>query len=76
MAEEQLRKAMAISQGDPLYLVQSPGSIVIYSVMIVLIVLGLWLKRRQARFEAALPDIDTATIRTVDAEIAEQLRER
>lgn len=74
MAEEQLRKAMAISQGDPLYLVQSTTSIVIYVVLALLIVLGLWLKRRERRFEEQLPDIDTMTIRTVDAEIAEQLR--
>ena len=40
------------------------------------VVLGVWLKRRQARFEAALADVDTATIRTVDEEIADQLRER
>ncbi len=76
MAEEQLRKAMAISQGDPLYLVHSPVSIVIYSVMVVIIVLGVWLKRRRARFEQALAEVDTATIRTVDEEIAEQLRDR
>ncbi|MDP3951648.1 MAG: hypothetical protein Q8Q19_13485 [Microbacterium sp.] len=76
MAGEQLRKAMAISQGDALYLVHSPISIVIYSAMVLIIVLGIWLKRRQARFEAALCDIDTATIRTVDEEIAEQLRDR
>ncbi|MEW1961991.1 hypothetical protein AB0269_05985 [Microbacterium sp. NPDC077644] len=44
--------------------------------MIVIIVLGVWLKRRQARFEQALAEVDTATIRTVDEEIAEQLRDR
>lgn len=74
MAEEQLRKAMAISQGDPIALVQNPVSIVIYSALVVILVLGFWLKRRQARYEAAIPDIDTETIRTVHEDIAKQLR--
>jgi putative tricarboxylic transport membrane protein len=74
MAEEQLRKAMAISQGDPLYLVQSPVSITIYAVMLVLLVLGLWLKQRQARFEAQ--PVDTTTIRAVDEDVARELRDR
>ena len=56
--------------------VHSPISIVIYSAMVLIIVLGIWLKHRQARFEAALSDIDTATIRTVDEEIAAQLRKQ
>ncbi|GAB3269527.1 tripartite tricarboxylate transporter permease [Microbacterium sp. Root53] len=73
MAEEQLRKAMAISQGDPSILVRSPVSIVIYVALALLLIGGFWLRRRQARFEAAIPDVDTTTIRAVDAEIARQL---
>lgn len=74
MAEEQLRKAMAISQGDAIALVQNPVSIVIYASLAVILVLGFWLKRRQARYEASIPEVDTATIRTVDEEVARELR--
>jgi len=73
MAEEQLRKSMAISQGDPLYLVQSPASIVIYATLALLIAGGVWLKRRQARYEAEIPDVDTTAIRTVDEEVAREM---
>lgn len=52
MAEEQLRKAMAISQGDPLYLVHSPFSWITYGSMAVIIVVGIWLKHRRARLES------------------------
>jgi putative tricarboxylic transport membrane protein len=69
MAEEQLRKAMAISQGDPSILVRNPVSIVIYVSLAVLLIGGFWLRRRQARFEATIPDVDTTTIRAVEQEI-------
>ncbi|MGC5077204.1 tripartite tricarboxylate transporter permease [Agrococcus sp. DT81.2] len=69
MAEEQLRKAMQIGQGDPSYLVQSPFSIVAYVAMALIIALALWLKRRRARFEASLPAADTVAIATLDEEI-------
>lgn len=52
MAEEQLRKAMAISQGDPLYLVHSPFSWITYGSMAVIILVGIWLKHRRARYES------------------------
>ena len=37
MAEEQLRKAMAISQGDLPYLLHSPFAVVVYSTLAVII---------------------------------------
>jgi len=58
MAEEQLRKSMAISQGDLAYLVHSPFAIIAYSTLAVIIALGMWLKRRKARLEASAPSSD------------------
>ena len=55
MAEEQLRKSMAISQGDLSYLVHSPFAIIAYSTLAVIVGLGIWLKRRKARLEASAP---------------------
>ncbi|RZU65731.1 putative tricarboxylic transport membrane protein [Microterricola gilva] len=52
MAEEQLRKAMAISQGDLLYLVHSPFSWITYGSMAAIILAGIWLKHRRARYES------------------------
>lgn len=52
MAEEQLRKAMAISQGDLLYLVHSPFSWITYGSMAAIILVGIWLKHRRARYES------------------------
>lgn len=60
MAEEQLRKALAISQGDPAVLVSSPFSIVAYAILVFLLVGGWWLKRRQARLERTLALADAA----------------
>jgi putative tricarboxylic transport membrane protein len=68
MAEEQLRKAMAISQGDVLYLVQSPFAIVAYGALAVIIVTGVWLKRRRARIEAAPKLVPTSAIAAVTEE--------
>ena len=68
MAEEQLRKAMAISQGDILYLVQSPFAIVAYGALAVIIVTGVWLKRRRARIEAAPKLVPTSAIPAVTEE--------
>lgn len=48
---------------------QSPFSIVAYVAMALIIVLALWLKRRRARFEAALPAADTMAIAAIDEEI-------
>lgn len=52
MAEEQLRKAMAISQGNIAYLVHSPFSWITYGALALIIILGVWLKRRRARYES------------------------
>ncbi len=46
MAEQQLRKSMLISQGDPTYLVTSPFAIAAYLSLIGILILGLWLRRR------------------------------
>jgi len=53
IAEEQLRRTLAISQGDPVALVDSPFAIAAYASIIVLITLGLVIKRR-ARTEVEL----------------------
>ncbi|HJB63183.1 MAG TPA: tripartite tricarboxylate transporter permease, partial [Candidatus Microbacterium pullistercoris] len=74
MAEEQLRKAMAISQGDPMILIQGVPSMVIYGAMAVLLVLALWLKRRQRIYEERLPDIDTTAIRQIEDDIERETR--
>ncbi|MEW1834211.1 tripartite tricarboxylate transporter permease [Microbacterium sp. NPDC079995] len=54
MGEQQLRKALQLSQGDLGDLVLHPFAAVAYSVLAVLLVAGLWLKRRQSRYERAL----------------------
>ncbi len=46
MAEQQLRRALAISQGDPIILVHSPIAVVMYAVAIVAIVLPLIMRLR------------------------------
>lgn len=51
MAEKQLRRALQLSQGDLLTLVHSPVAIILYLSLAVLLVVGLWLKSRQKRFE-------------------------
>ena len=56
MAETQLRKTLAISQGDLTALVTSPFSAVAYVALAVLLVVGLWLKRRQAQVEKQLAE--------------------
>ena len=54
MAEEQLRKALQLSQGDLSTLVMQPFAAIAYGVLALLIVGGLWLRRRQRRYEHAL----------------------
>ena len=54
MAEEQLRRSLSISQGDLVYMVQSPFSISAYVALALLIVVGLWLRRRQQRAERTM----------------------
>ncbi|WP_200938719.1 tripartite tricarboxylate transporter permease [Modestobacter sp. Leaf380] len=52
IAEEQFRRAMQISQGDPTALVTSPFAAITYSVLIGLFALSWWLRRRQSRLAA------------------------
>lgn len=54
IAETQLRKTLAISQGDLTALVTSPFAASAYLALIVLIGLALWLRRRKARMEQLL----------------------
>ncbi len=56
MAEEQLRKALQLSQGDLSTLVLQPFAAAAYAVLALLIVGGLWLRRRQRRYEQALTE--------------------
>jgi putative tricarboxylic transport membrane protein len=46
MAEQQLRRALAISQGDWTYLVHSPIAIVLYVVAATAVLLPLWFRLR------------------------------
>ena len=54
IAEEQLRRTLAISQGDPSALVSSPFAIIAYGSIVVLLAIGVYLKRRERRVEAEL----------------------
>jgi putative tricarboxylic transport membrane protein len=49
IAEEQLRRTLAISQGDPVALVDSPFAAVVYSLLAVAVVVTVVLRRRAAR---------------------------
>lgn len=46
MAEQQLRRALAISQGDPAVLFHSPISLTLYAVAIIAVLLPLYLRWR------------------------------
>jgi len=54
MAEQQLRKALQLSQGSVIDLFLSPFAAICYAVLALLLIGGLWLKRRQNRYEHAL----------------------
>src|SRR5690606_34008399 len=75
MAEEQLRKSLMISQGDPTYLVTSPFAIGAYASRALVMIAGLWLRRRQAKLEERLAAEDLATREreaiTIDAQVTE-----
>ncbi|MDR7383051.1 tripartite tricarboxylate transporter permease [Promicromonospora iranensis] len=47
MAEDRLRRSLAISQGDLSYLVASPFAATAYAAIVVLLAVGIWLKRRE-----------------------------
>ena len=67
MGEEQLRKALQLNQGSIIDLFLHPFAAVAYGVLAALIVGGLWLKRRQARYEADLDQTVTSQIAVVSA---------
>ncbi|WP_166982485.1 tripartite tricarboxylate transporter permease [Paramicrobacterium fandaimingii] len=75
MAEEQLRKSLMISQGDPIYLVTSPFAIGAYAFLLLVMIAGLWLRHRQSKLEARLAAEDLATREreaiSVDAQVTE-----
>jgi putative tricarboxylic transport membrane protein len=50
--ENQLRRSLAISQGDPVALVSSPIAAAIYVVLIIIFVLSFWMRKRQGAMEA------------------------
>lgn len=50
--ENQLRRSLAISQGDPLALVQSPVAATIYVTLAIIFALSFWMRRSQARMES------------------------
>lgn len=54
MGEQQLRKALQLSQGNVVDLVLHPFAASAYVLLAVFLVVGLWLKRRQSRYERAL----------------------
>ena len=56
MGEEYLRKALQLSQGDLSTLVAQPFAATAYIVLAALVAGGLWLRRRQRRYEQALTE--------------------
>ncbi|WP_309065501.1 tripartite tricarboxylate transporter permease [Microbacterium sp.] len=56
MGEDQLRRALQLSQGDLSTLIMQPFAAAAYIALAVLIAGGLWLRRRQRRYEQALTE--------------------
>jgi putative tricarboxylic transport membrane protein len=54
MFEKQLRRALAISQGDWTTLVSSPFAIAAYAFLILIFVLSKWASRRQRALETSV----------------------
>ncbi|GAB2462447.1 tripartite tricarboxylate transporter permease [Xylanimonas ulmi] len=52
MAEDRLRRSLAISQGDLTYLVSRPFAALAYGAIVVVVLAGLWLRRRERRVSA------------------------
>ncbi len=50
--ENQLRRSLAISQGDPTALIASPIAATIYVSLLVIFALSFWMKRRQRALES------------------------
>lgn len=71
VAEQQLRRALAISDGDPIALVHSPFSIACYVIVIAVAIVPRFLKKweRRTAEEVGLDEVDagfsTQNIRTV-----------
>lgn len=57
MFEKQLRRALAISQGDWTTLVSSPFAIAAYVFLILVVIGSKWAGRRQRLMESALEDV-------------------
>lgn len=68
MGEAQLRRALQLSQGDLTTLVAQPFAAIAYGVLALLIIGGLWLRRRQQRYEQALTESISVPIRA-DSEV-------
>ena len=68
MGEAQLRRALQLSQGDLTTLVTQPFAAVAYGVLALLIIVGIWLRRRQRRFE----DTMTAELAVVEQREAQR----
>lgn len=56
MGEAELRRALQLSQGDLSTLILQPFAATAYGVLALLIIGGLWLRRRQRRYEQALTE--------------------
>ncbi|SDT23922.1 tripartite tricarboxylate transporter permease [Jiangella sp. DSM 45060] len=57
MAEEQVRRTLAISQGDLTALVTSPFAAVAYGLLLVLLGLALWARQRERRLNEKEPAV-------------------
>jgi len=60
MFEAQLRRSLAISQGDPMTLVQSPFAVFIYVALGAICLVSVWLKRREQATEQDLENASTS----------------
>ncbi|WP_277207674.1 tripartite tricarboxylate transporter permease [Isoptericola croceus] len=65
MAEERLRRSLAISQGDLTHLVTSPFAAFAYAAIIVIVGAGMWLQQHRERrvgaeLEQLVEDVRTA----------------
>jgi putative tricarboxylic transport membrane protein len=52
--ENQLRRSLAISQGDPVALISSPIAATIYVVLILIFALSFWMRKRQNALESEI----------------------
>jgi putative tricarboxylic transport membrane protein len=54
MFEAQLRRALAISEGDPTTLLSSTFAVLVYAALVVVFALSLWLKKREERLSQTI----------------------